>query len=58
MRIRHPTSFLVMLLVMFFTSALSVVWSLPHVIALVVDVALIGVLRQVALKEGGGAQRP
>jgi hypothetical protein len=52
MRIRHPTSFYLMILVMIVTASLAVAWSLVHIGVLAVDLVLIGALREMAIWDG------
>lgn len=58
MRIRHPISFFLMIVVMVATSALSVAWSFSHIIALMVVLALVVALRFAAFEEGKHALAP
>ncbi len=51
-RITHPWSFYLAIIVGMVTASLTVVWSFTHVLGLVVDIALIAGLREVALREG------
>jgi hypothetical protein len=51
MRIRHPISFGLMLVIIVMTAAVAVVWSLTHLVALAVDIVAIIGLRWVAHRE-------
>jgi len=54
MRVRHPISFSLMLIVIASTAALSVVWSFAHMIAVGINIGAIVLLRWVAFREGHG----
>lgn len=52
MRIRHPISFVLLIIVLIATGSLSVVWSRGHMVALLATFGLIGLLRYIAHHEG------
>jgi hypothetical protein len=52
MRLRHPASFFLMIVLMVATAALSVAWSLAHMVALLFVLALMPLLRWTAHYEG------
>lgn len=52
MRIKAPVSFFLMVVIMIAMAALSVVWSLAHLVAVAVVLGLVPVLRCVAHREG------
>jgi hypothetical protein len=58
MRIRHPVSFFLLVIVMVGTAALSVVWSFAHMIAVVVVLGLQVAVRVVAFREGTSERQP
>lgn len=52
MRIKHPISFFLMMVIMVGTAALSVVWSLAHMVAVIFVLGLIPLLRWASHREG------
>lgn len=54
MKIRHPFSFVLLMIVLVGSASLSVVWSAAHMLAVVIILLLIVLLRQVAMWEGQG----
>lgn len=52
MNIRHPVSFILLLVVMVATAALSVAWSWSHLLVLLVTLGLMAFLRYIAHHEG------
>lgn len=52
MRLKHPLSFFLLIVVITITSALSVSWGAIPVTGLLIDILLLITLRLVALREG------